>query len=201
MQLPQCAPVTLKRAKEPFDHPDWLFELKYDGFRALAFVGDKTPRLVSRRGNTFRRFTAVAEGIASEFRGSAILDGEIVCLDAEGRSQFDQLFFRRDTPCFVAFDLLWLNGQDLRRLPLISRKAALREIVPAQSSVLLCSDFVREHGRELFRVVCESDLEGIVAKPQTSLYTPEQSTWIKIKNPNYSQGKDRQERFEKLHER
>ena len=87
----------------PFDDPDWLFELKYDGFRALAFLRRGGAELVSRNGNPFGQFA----GLAAELRGaidapSVVLDGEVVCLDTDGRPQFNDLLFRRGRPVFVA---------------------------------------------------------------------------------------------------
>src|SRR3954469_22455628 len=93
--------MPLKRHREPFSHPDWLYELKHDGYRALAFVRDGTCRLVSRNGNDFKSFTQLAAAIPKVLRGSsAVLDGEIVCLDEQGRSQFNELLFRRGEPRF-----------------------------------------------------------------------------------------------------
>src|SRR5881296_175670 len=91
--------MPLKRHKEPFSHPDWLFELKHDGFRALAFVQNGRCRLVSRNGNEFHSFTALGSALPSELKAeSAVLDGELVCLDETGRSQFEELLFRRGEP-------------------------------------------------------------------------------------------------------
>jgi bifunctional non-homologous end joining protein LigD len=116
--------MPLTRRPEPFSHPDWLFEIKHDGFRALAYVENGTARLLSRNGNWFKSFPVLCDSLASDLRvRSAVLDGEIVCLDKQGHTQFNQLLYRRGDPCFYAFDLLFLNGRDLRKLPLIERKA------------------------------------------------------------------------------
>src|SRR5215208_705059 len=94
-----CAPMPLLRIPEAFDHPDWLFELKHDGFRALAYVDGHHCRRVSRRGHTFGKFNLLTQEIAHSVRARpALLDGEIVCLDADGRSNFYNLLFRRDWP-------------------------------------------------------------------------------------------------------
>jgi hypothetical protein len=98
-------------------------------------------------------------------------------------------------PYFVAFDLLWLNGQDLRTLPLIERKERLALIVPAAPFFLLYVDHVEARGKDLFTLVCAQDLEGIVAKPKDSPYDPERTKWFKIKNPQYSQREGRREMF------
>src|SRR5207249_4066554 len=113
VSLPIFQPLPLIRRPEPFSHPDWIFGLKLDGFRSLAYV-DKTTRLVSRNDNEFSGFTGLAGHISEILKGQrAVLDGEIVCLDDAGCSRFDDLLFHRGEPRFAAFDVLWLNGQDL----------------------------------------------------------------------------------------
>ena len=114
---------------------------------------------------TYRSFAPLRAAILSEVKArDTILDGEIVCLDAEGRSLFNPLLFRRRRPVFAVFDLLWVNGEDLRGLPLIERKARLRALVPRESPDLLHVDAVPEKGQELFQAACERDLEGVVGK-------------------------------------
>jgi bifunctional non-homologous end joining protein LigD len=137
-----------------------------DGFRALAYVGDDSARLISRRGNVYKSFPSLCAAIHIDLDCEAVLDGEIVCLDSEGRSQFYELLRRRGRgePVFYAFDLLWLDGEDLRSLPLIERKRLLRSVVPEQPSAMLYANHIEGQGREFFRLACELDLEGIVAK-------------------------------------
>jgi bifunctional non-homologous end joining protein LigD len=196
------APMPLRKAAKPFSGPNWLFELKYDGFRTLAFIDFGRCRLVSRNGNEFASFTALAARIGRLFpQRSAILDGEIVSLDREGRPQFADLLFRRSEPSFVAFDVLSELGKDLRFEMLIDRKMALRRFFShvRKDSGLIFADHIEEHGEALFQRVCELDLEGIVAKRKTGLYLSnrEETTWIKVLNPNYSQRVGRDELFER----
>jgi len=196
-------PMPLARRAEPFGDPDWLFEIKHDGFRALAYIENGTARLLSRNGNWFKSFPVLCASLASELRvRTAVIDGEIVCLDKQGRTQFNQLFYRRGDPRFYAFDLLYLNGRDLRKLPLIERKARLRKIIPPQPSRVLLCDYIEASGEELFNAICTRDLEGIVAKWKRGKYVsgPETS-WIKIKNRSYSQIQGRREQFEKMRTR
>jgi bifunctional non-homologous end joining protein LigD len=182
---------------EPFEHPGWIFENKYDGFRALAYIEDRHVRLVSRKGNVYKSFPDLLNTLAACLHVSdAIIDGEIVYLDASGKPQFYSLLRRRSPQHFVAFDILWLNGKDLRKLPLLERKRILRTVVPAGSPILY-ADYIERSGTELYRAVCDRDLEGIVAKRKDGLYTPVQTTWVKIKNPRYSQMDGRRELFEK----
>jgi bifunctional non-homologous end joining protein LigD len=104
--LPAFQPMLLQRSPEPFDHPDWLYELKLDGFRALAFIINRECRLVSRNANQFHSFEFLAADLGKAFPTvDVILDGEIVCVDASGRPVFNDLLFRRREPCFFAFDL------------------------------------------------------------------------------------------------
>src|SRR5438874_1955298 len=128
--------MVLAVRREPFDHPDWLYELKYDEFRALALIEAGFCQLVSRKAHVYNSFPGLSASLA-QLQHEAVLDGEIVCLDSDGRPQFDRLFYRRDQPYFYAFDLLYLNGRDLRALPLMERKQILLRIAPHQDSRLL----------------------------------------------------------------
>lgn len=183
---------------KPFCHPDWIFEVKWDGFRSLAYVEGRDCRLISRNGNEFKSFPALNDGISGELGSrSAVLDGEIVCLDDCGKPRFLDLLFRRGEPRFMAFDLLWLQGEDLRYLPLLERKQRLRSMVPPSGERLLYCDHVEDDGEGLFRLACEHDLEGIVAKPKNAPYLPEKANWVKIRNRVYSQWAGREELFER----
>jgi ATP-dependent DNA ligase len=127
---------------------------------------------------------------------NAVIDGELVCLDAEGRSVFDELLLRRGCPIFYAFDLLYLNGRDVRQLPLIERKEKLRAVIEKSALPdVLCGKFVVGRGIDLFNEVVRRNLEGVVAKRKTGTYATV-SGWLKIKNPNYTQSERRHELFE-----
>jgi ATP-dependent DNA ligase len=107
--------MPLVRVAEAFDHPAWLFELKHDGFRALAQVDGHHCTLVSRRRHVYRQFPRLQVEIAHSIRAhSAVLDGEIVCSASDGRSVFNRLLFRHDRPHSIAFDVLSIDGEDLR---------------------------------------------------------------------------------------
>ncbi len=166
--------MPLARLHGPFDHPDWIFEPKLDGFRAVAYVERGQARLVSRNGNTYKSFPALTAAIAGSLPvRDAILDGEIVHLDATGVPQFYDLMRRRRPQHFYAFDLLWLDGRDLRAAPLLDRKRLLHGIISPQPSPVLYVDHVVGTGIELFNAVCARDMEGVVAKLATAPYTPE----------------------------
>jgi bifunctional non-homologous end joining protein LigD len=110
---------------------------------------------------------------------SLVLDGEIVCLDQDGRCQFNDLLFRRGDPCFVAFDLLQINKRDLRRERLIDRKHELKRITGGLLPIVY-AEHIERTGIALFEKACELDLEGIVAKDGRAPYDPQRSTWFKI---------------------
>src|SRR5436309_10236707 len=152
-------PMPLARRAKPFNDPDWAFEIKWDGFRSLAYIEGDRCRLVSRNSKEFKSFPPLNLALPLECRAQrAVLDGEIVYLDESGNSQFSNLLFRRGEPRFYAFDLLWCNGEDLRYLPLTERKQRLRGIMPTHSERLLYCDHVEGMGQELFQLACERDL-------------------------------------------
>jgi bifunctional non-homologous end joining protein LigD len=144
----------------------------------------------------------LAAWIAEHLRvESAVLDGEIACVDDAGRPVFRDLLFRRRQCVFIAFDLLFLNGKDLRTLPLIERKTALQKLLRRKRSRILYLDHVESDGRLLFEQIVEMDLEGIVCKRKDSPYKVTEKPsryWIKVKNPRYSQLEGREELFERV---
>jgi bifunctional non-homologous end joining protein LigD len=147
-------PIIPTSRKEPFDDPDWLFECKYDGFRALYHLERGRCRIVSRRGNVLDRFAAFGEQLATELAvDEAILDGELIAADATGRPQFYELLRRARAPSYVAFDLLWLDGADLRPLPLSERRQRLLSILPNGSAVIVEALSVQGRGHELFELM------------------------------------------------
>ena len=191
--------MRLARVNQPFDDRDFLYEIKHDGYRGLAYLGDGACELVSRNGNTFKRWPELCRELAVTLKGhDAILDGELVCFDAEGRSLFAPLLFGRRIPCFVAFDLLWLDGEDLRDLSLLERKRWLRRLIPRRrQSRLQYLEHVRGRGVSLFELARAKDLEGIVGKWAHARYASgENTTWVKVKNPDYTQMRDRAELFD-----
>src|SRR6185369_16246100 len=122
-------PMPLLRRPLPFDHPEFLFELKYDGFRSLCVIHNSRAEFVSRNGNSFKSFETLRKQLKSPYQGKTVLDGEIVCLDRRGRPQFKDLLFHRGEPRFFAFDLLMSDGKDLRTEKLTDRKQELRRLM------------------------------------------------------------------------
>ncbi len=195
----RIVPMRLVPLPEPFSHPDWLFELKHDGFRGLAIVRGHHCELISRNGHTFATWPQLCEEIAHSVRAhDAVLDGEIVCLDNDARSNFHKLMRRREWPHFLAFDLLQLEGKNLCDRPLVERKRRLKAIMPRIDSRLQYVDAIAERGEEFYAAVCHRDLEGIVAKPKFGVYHTDGvvTNWLKIRNPNYTQIQGRFEAFE-----
>lgn len=191
--------MRLLRVPEAFDHPDFLFEPKIDGFRALAHVAGHRCTLVSRSGHVFKSWPQLKEEIAHSVRAAdAVIDGEVCCLEPDGRSNFKNLLFRREWPYFYAFDLLAVNGRDLRALPLLERKRLLVEVLPRIESRVLYLDHIAGRGRDLYDLACRRDLEGIVAKwaRGTYQYDGTGTSWLKVKNKEYSQMEGRRELFE-----
>ena len=189
--------MPLRRVARPFDDPAWGFELKYDGFRALAFLTRSGVKLVSRTGHVYRQFGALELALRAELKcHTAVLDGEIVCLVDCGRPDVLSLLRRRGVPSFVAFDVLAINGRDIRSEHLVRRKQRLGALLPTPGMSVLGLQPVLGSGVDLFEVVCANDLEGIVAKRLDAPYRlVEPLTWWKIKNPAYSQAVGRHELF------
>jgi bifunctional non-homologous end joining protein LigD len=104
--FPRLSPLPLSVRSTPFDHPDWIFEIKFDGFRSLVYIEDGACRMVSRKNHTYKSFPYLCEEFSRLKVANAVFDGEVVCLDEHGRSQFNKLLFRRGDPFFYVFDLL-----------------------------------------------------------------------------------------------
>jgi bifunctional non-homologous end joining protein LigD len=196
--LPKFSPIIPVRRPDIFDSSDWVYELKYDGFRALAYIDEGRCRFVSRKGNEMKRFDALCSAIGKRVKvRTAVLDGEIVALNESGMPAFYHLMRRKCQPVYFAFDVLWLNGEDLRELPLLERKKILRSILPQKSSWIGYVSFIRHtRAKRLFELVKAKDLEGLVAKRKDAKYTPA-ARWFKVLNPTYSQKVGRQEFFER----
>jgi bifunctional non-homologous end joining protein LigD len=195
MRLPRVQPIIPTWRKEPFDDPDWLFDFKYDGFRGLCYIEQGRCRFISRNGNVFSRFEALGDQLPAMLAADdAILDGEVIAADETGRPQFYDLLRRARAPAYVAFDILWLDGTDLRSLTLGERRKRLQAILPTKSPIIAEALSVTGRGLELFELMCSNDLEGIVAKRLDDPYEP-RVRWLKIKNGDYSQKEGRGDLF------
>jgi bifunctional non-homologous end joining protein LigD len=189
-------PMLATSTAKPFDDPKWLFEIKWDGYRAVAFIEDGLVRLVSRNQNDLTaQFPELGEAPRFVKAQRAVLDGEIVALDDEGRPSFSlmqqrtgfqpgkrRLPRREGVPVvYYAFDLLYLDGYDLRGVSLEKRKELLQSVL-GNGDVVRFSDHYPEKGRALFEAAQQRGLEGIVAKKRHSAYEEKRSRdWLKIK--------------------
>jgi bifunctional non-homologous end joining protein LigD len=189
-------PMLATAVTKPFDDPNWLFEIKWDGYRAVAFIEDGRLRLVSRTQNDLTKQFPELRDLPKFVKAKrAILDGEIVALDDQGRPSFSlmqqrtgfrpgkhRLPGREGVPViYYAFDLLYLDGIDLRRVSLEQRKQQLQSVIE-NSAVVHFSDHYPENGIALFEAARQRGLEGIVAKKRSSTYDEKRSSeWLKIK--------------------
>ncbi|HEX3523563.1 MAG TPA: DNA ligase D, partial [Stellaceae bacterium] len=186
--LPQLATVT---SQAP-DGPEWLHEIKYDGYRLLAGIEDGKVRLITRGGLDWTaKFPALAGRLGQLPLESALIDGELVHLEPKGTTSFSSLQDaisggRTDTLNFFAFDLLYRDGWDLTGAALEDRKAALSGIVSPQSQGMLrYSDHQIDHGPAFFAQACSYKLEGIVSKRKTEPYRAGRGrSWLKVKCRN-----------------
>jgi bifunctional non-homologous end joining protein LigD len=194
-RMPKGVPVTLAQLQDhPFSHPDWVFEIKWDGVRAIAQIENGKTTLWARSGRDVTREYPELNDLASHFRvTNAIVDGEIATLDQDGRSDFQKLQSRLgvqnpsrqqmdSVPVnYYFFDLPYADGYDLRRAPLTERKALLKSVLLPDERIRY-SDDVPEQGEALFEAARERGLEGIVAKRADSPYSGTRtSAWLKIK--------------------
>jgi bifunctional non-homologous end joining protein LigD len=165
----------------------WLHEMKYDGYRLLVAVGGGQARAYTRSGLDWsEKFAAIVEAAAKLDVGSALLDGEAVVLDAEGRSSFQALQGAlKGAPATIdysAFDLLELDGEDLTGLPLTDRKAKLREILPDNDPRIRYSEHIVGNGEKLLHQFCDAGLEGVISKLTSAKYVGSRSGgWVKTK--------------------
>ncbi len=179
-------PMLATLVDKPFDGKEWLFEIKWDGYRALAHK-DKQVRLISRGQKSFNeQFPTIAEEV-KKIPGHFILDGEIVILDKKGKSHFQMLqnYSKRKegTPFYYVFDILSYNDKDLTSLPLIERKKILHQLLKkSRLSHIKFSDHIEEKGKAFFQAAKKKNLEGIIAKKKASRYQFHRSRdWLKIK--------------------
>lgn len=194
--LPKISPIIAKAGKQPFNDPNYLFEVKYDGFRGVGyFERGRACKFISRNDNTLSQFRELCEDIADELKvDSAIFDGEVIAPDPSGRPIFERMLRQQAPFRYVAFDLLWLDGEDLRALPLVERRRKLLKVLPKGSTIITESLAEIGHGVKLFNLMAQHDLEGIVAKRLDGKYT-RSTHWYKIKYKDYSQAFGRQRFF------
>jgi bifunctional non-homologous end joining protein LigD len=172
----------VKRSRAPFDGDGWLFEIKHDGFRVLAVRDGGPTRLFTRNGyDISRRHGHITERLNELPAERFVLDGELVVLDEDGRSNFAKLAHGRQGTHYYAFDLLLLDGEDLRGCALDRRKSVLEQLIAGCDPVRY-TDHIIGTGRAFFDAVKEAGLEGMVAKRRQSRYSGTLTDdWLKIK--------------------
>ena len=182
----EIEPMLATLTEEPFNREGWLFEIKWDGFRAMAEVMNGSVHLYSRNNLGFEEeFGAIVHDLET-LRFNAVFDGEIVVVDEQGRSSFQLLQSYRRTGegilAYYVFDLLYLEGYDLRQLPLKRRKAILQHVLPELPRVKI-SKHLETQGVQLYHQALEHDVEGIIAKDENSQYRQgvRSKEWLKIK--------------------
>jgi bifunctional non-homologous end joining protein LigD len=185
--LENITPMLTTLVDKPFDHEGWLYEVKWDGYRALSFINNGVAEIRSRNDKSFNeKFYPVLDALHN-WDVNAIVDGEIVVLKSNGRSDFGSLQNWRSEAdgdlVYYIFDVLWLEGKDLRNEPLHKRKEALKAIIPDNNNILRISETFDISGTEFYESARRMGLEGIIAKRTDSLYHDGARTtdWLKIK--------------------
>lgn len=174
-----------KEAAVPFNSKDWVYEIKWDGYRAIAEVDDVNVRLYSRNGNSFNKSYPIIIDALAKLNINAVLDGEIVALDKNGLPSFQLLQdYNYDYPLiYYVFDALYINKKNICSLPLIDRKKHLKKLLK-KNDFIKYSDHIKEKGIEFYKQAGKQHLEGIMAKSTDSKYIPgiRTSNWLKIKH-------------------
>src|SRR3954451_11054568 len=182
-----CQPVQKDRSPED---GGWIHEIKHDGVRMQAHRRQGTTALYTRRGYDWSdKFSSIAEQIKELLPAEIILDGEVIVQNEGGISDFHELqkdiaAGRTDRLLYMAFDVLYMDGLDLREVPLISRRQVLTQLLASSSGTprIRLSAHIEAHGPAVFEQACAMKLEGIVSKEPDSLYrSGEQNAWIKVK--------------------
>jgi bifunctional non-homologous end joining protein LigD len=179
-------PMLATKASEIVNKADWIYELKWDGYRALANISGGKVDLYSRNGISFKRqFASIYESLKN-IPHDTILDGEIVALDEDGLPKFQNLQNYESEPVgelrYYVFDILYLNGHNIMHMPLLERKSLIQEVIEDIPQVFYC-DHIDTMGKSFYQKAIDAGMEGVIAKKATSEYVPgtRSSNWLKIK--------------------
>ncbi|MDQ2718602.1 MAG: DNA ligase D [Bacteroidota bacterium] len=179
-------PMLATLVDKPFDSPGWMYEVKWDGYRAIAFIRNGVVELASRNSKSFNdKFYPVFQEL-QKWKMNMIIDGEIVSVNEKGLADFSSLQSWRSEAdgelIYYVFDVLWIDGKSTMHLPLIERREILKSILPESGNIRLSENF-ETGGIEFFKLAEEMSLEGIMAKKADSIYDPGSRTkdWLKIK--------------------
>jgi len=182
-------PMLATSTDEPFDDDGWIYEIKWDGYRAVSYLHKSKIEIQSRNNLSFtQKYRAVTDALKN-WNINAVIDGEIVAMNDKGIASFQQLqnFANKGSAVhlqYYVFDVIWLDGKDLTNLTLLERKNILQSILPGDDSIIKYSDHVEEKGKAFFKLATDRGLEGIMAKKSDSTYVKNFRTklWLKIKN-------------------
>jgi bifunctional non-homologous end joining protein LigD len=181
--VPPCLPIASDRGRSG---PAWVHEIKHDGYRIMARRIEDRVKLYTRRGfNWADRYPQIVDSLRALRVRSVMMDGEAVWCGRDGRSDFDRLHSRAHDGAVIlfAFDLIELNGEDLRPAPLGERKGKLEKLL-ARSGGIRFSEHIEGDGAVIFAQACKLGLEGIVSKRRDLPYRSGRcKAWVKIKNP------------------
>lgn len=180
-------PMLATLVSEPFDDPDWTYEVKWDGYRTVAYINKGKVELSSRNNKSFTEKYYPIVTALEQWDKSAVLDGEILVINKDGKANFSALQNWRSEAdgdlAYYAFDLLWYEGKDITALPLSQRQAILKEILPTTDDHIRLSQVFTTSGLDFFEAAKKMGLEGIMAKKAESTYHPDSRSkeWLKIK--------------------
>jgi bifunctional non-homologous end joining protein LigD len=180
-------PMLATLVDEPFDDPDWQYEVKWDGYRALAFINKGKVELFSRNNKSFNEKFYPIYDLLNEWKINAVLDGEILVLNDKGISNFGSLQNWRSEAdgelIFYVFDILWYEGKNLMEMPLDERQAILNDVLPTDDDRVRLGKVFKASGVDFFDAAQRMGLEGIIAKKTDSTYAPDRRSkeWLKIK--------------------
>jgi bifunctional non-homologous end joining protein LigD len=188
ISIPQnITPMLATLVTEPVKESGWVYEMKWDGYRAVAYLTDGLADLYSRNSKSFnQKFYPIHEAL-QQWKINAVLDGEIVVVNEQGVPDFGALQLWRSEDdgqlIYYLFDILWLEGVSVMHLPLEQRRALLKAIMPAQLPNIRQSETIEDDGAQAFKHAQQLQLEGVMAKRKGSVYTPDARTkdWLKIK--------------------
>src|SRR4051794_32492665 len=185
-------PMLATLVDKPVDEAGWLYEVKWDGFRAVGYTFKGVPEIRSRNNKSFNEKFYPVYNALREWNKNLVVDGEIVVLNNKGVPDFGGLQNWRSEAdgqlVYYLFDILWLEGKDLMEVPLQERREILRSVVPQEGIIKLSENF-ESSGSEFFALADKMGLEGIMAKKANSLYIPDSRSrdWLKIKTEKHQE--------------
>jgi bifunctional non-homologous end joining protein LigD len=203
-------PMLATLTDKPFDNDNWIYEIKWDGYRAISYLNNGKVNLLSRKMLSFNeKFSLIVDALKA-WKIKAVVDGEIVAIDDNGNPDFQALqnYLKNGKKArlvYYVFDLIWYDGKDLTSLALTERKQILHQIMPPDDQVIYFSDHITGKGTDFFNVATAKGLEGVMAKKGDSIYSlnSRSQSWLKVKNNQqteaiicgYTQGRNSRKHF------